>query len=308
MTIKFKGFNNNSEVEVEAKEVVESNEVLSEKESVVVEPAIDNKKFRWNKFYLIKEFRDVLLSSEEEKVVEEKVNEFMDDKFGCPVMGEYELETFRGLINEDFATFRVSLLEIVNNPERKVTQADFWKLTSIYAVLLHEKLLPESEMTQNIGIALGDNGRPILPNDMKEKAGIYFNKILVILNEYFESIQKGYLKQIAENDEKLLIMEVAIYSILITVLERKLSDLTSNAKEDNKLKHYSQLTNENGEVINRVIDGFNIPENKSSTPVNGNNVEVDLSNLSTTNSRKEVVSEFEANNNESEHLPNLERI
>ena len=305
MTIKFKGFNNNAEVrETE----VEVNEVVSEKEFIVVEPAIDNKKFRWNKFYLMEEFRDILLSSDDEKVVEEKVNEFMNEKFGCPVMGEYELDTFRTLINEDFATFRVSLLEIVNNPERKITQADFWKLTSIYAVLLHEKLLPESEMTKNIGISLGDNGRPILPNDMKQNAGVYFNKILVILNEYFESIQKGYLNQVSENDEELLIMEVAIYSILITVLERKLSDLVSNAKEDNKLKHYSQLTNENGEIVNREIDGFNIPENKPSTPSNTNNVEIDLSNLSTNNTRKEVVSEFEANNNDSEQLPNLERI
>lgn len=304
MTIKFKGFKNK---EVETKEE-QINEVVVSGKDVVVKPVIDNKKFRWNSFYLMEKFRDVILASEDEKIVEEKVNKFMNEKFGCPVMGKYELDTFRTLINEDFATFRVSLLDIVNNPERKVAQADFWKLTSIYAVLLHEELLPKSEMTQNIGISLGDNGRPILPNDMKENAGVYFNKILVILNEYFESIQKGYLKQVSENDEKLLVMEVAIYSILITVLERKLSDLISNAKENNKLKHYSQLTNENGEVINRVIDGFNIPENKLSTPVNGNNVEVDLSNLSTTNSRKEVVSEFEANNNESEQLPNLERI
>ena len=265
MTIKFKGFKNNEAEEVKETEVVEVNEVVSEKEKdIAVEPAINNKNFRWNKFYLMEEFRDVLLSSNDEKVVEEKVNEFMNDKFGCPVMGEYELDTFRTLINEDFATFRVSLLEIVNNPERKVTQSDFWKLTSIYAVLLHEELLPKSEMTKNIGISLGTNGRPILPNDMKENAGVYFNKILVILNEYFESIQKGYLKQLSENDEKLLVMEVAIYSILITVLERQLSDLVSNAKEDNKLKHYSQLTNENGKIIGREIDGFNVPENNSS--------------------------------------------
>ena len=303
MTIKFNGFKNN---EVEEVKETELNEVVSEKE-IVVEPAIENKKFRWNTFYLMEEFRDVLLSSDDEKVIEEKVNDFMNDKFGCPVMGKYELDTFRTLINEDFTTFRVSLLDIVNNPERKVSQSDFWKLTSIYAVLLHEKLLPESEMTENIGIKLGDNGRPVLPNDMKQNAGVYFNKILVILNEYFESIQKGYLQQVSENDEKLLVMEVAIYSILITVLERQLSDLVTNAKEDNKLKHYSQLTNENGEIINREIDGFIIPENKPSNPI-GNNVEIDLSNLSTNNTRKEVVSEFEASNNESEQLPNLERI
>ena len=309
MAIKFKGFRKNEELEeTEVKEVEVVSKDDSSKVAVAVEPAIDNKAFRWNKFYLMEEFRDILLSSTDEKVVEEKVNEFMNDKFGCPVMGEYELDTFRTLIKEDFATFRVSLLDIVNNPERKVTQSDFWKLTSIYAVLLHEELLPKSEMTEKIGISLGSNGRPILPNDMKENAGIYFNKILVILNEYFESIQKGYLKQVSENDEKLLIMEVEIYSILITVLERQLSDLVSNAKEDSKLKHYSQLTDENGEIINRKIDGFDIPENKTSSNSNNNSVEVDLSNLSTTNSRKEVTSEFESKNNDSEELPNLERI
>lgn len=303
MAIKFKGFRKNEETE--------ANEVVTEESSkmVAVEPAINNLKFRWNRFYLMEEFRDILLSSDDEKVVEDKVNEFMNNKFGDSVMGEYELDTFRTLIKEDFATFRVSLLEIINNSERKVTQSDFWKLTSIYAVLIHEELLPKSEMTENIGISLGSNGRPVLPNDMKQNAGIYFNKILVILNEYFESIQKGYLKQISENDEKLLVMELEIYSILITVLERKLSDLVSNAKEDNKLKHYSQLTDENGEIINREIDGFNIPENKPSNPIiNNNNVEIDLSNISTSNTRKEVASEFEAKNNDSEELPNLERV
>lgn len=305
MAIKFKGFRKNEEVkETELNDAVSSEE--SSKNVVAVEPAINNLKFRWNRFYLMEEFRDVLMSSDDKNVVEEKVNEFMNDKFGCPVMGEFELDTFRTLINEDFATFRMSLLEMVNNPERKVTQSDFWKLTSIYAVLLHEELLPKSEMTRNIGISLGSNGRPVLPNDMNENAGIYFNKILVILNEYFESIQKGYLKQVSEDDEKLLIMEVEIYSILITVLERQLSDLVSNAKEDNKLKHYSQLTDENGEIVNRNIDGFDIPENKTS--ISNNNVEIDLSNISTSNTRKEVVSEFESKNNDSEELPNLERI
>lgn len=286
----------------------------NEKEEVVtfIEPVIKTNSFRWNSFYLNEEFRDAILlqdfmNSENGEKVKANVLTFMEKNFSCPVMGKYEKDSFVTCMEEDFNRFHIMLLGLVNNPDQEVTKSDFWKVVTLYAVLLGGEILPESELTQKIGVSLNSKNRPNIPRDTEN--GVIFNKILIILTDFFQSVENGLFEKMEEKEK--FIAEISLYGMMINILENKsLVDLVTNATEENKMKHFSNLSTKDGKISSRKIEGFenkDIVEQKQQSSAN-NNVEIDLSNISTSNKRKEVISEFESKNNDSEELPNLERI
>ena len=305
--INFKGlFDTNEERKNE--EVIEK--VVEETKETKVENVIKTKGFRWNTFPLNEEFKKSVLmtdymDSKNEEKIKQKVLEFMDKNFSCEVMGKYTKDSFIMCMEEDFNRFYGILVETTNNPEIEISKSDFWKLVTLYVTLLETKVLPESTMTRDLGVTFNkSNGRPNLPENFENNIGVLFNKILVLLTDFFQSVDDGLLNETEEKDAFL--SKVALYYIMINVLENcTLVDLVTNATEEKKIKHYSNISDEFGNFVPRKIEGF---ENKELVEVQKPEVEIDLSNLSTNNTRKEVVSEFEANNNESEQLPNLERI
>ena len=295
----------------EEKETV-SEEVTTVKEEVKEissKPVMTTDSFRWNTFYLNEEFRDVILiqdfmNTENEEKIKANVLAFMKKNFSCPVMGKYEKDSFVTCMEEDFNRFHVMLSGLVNNPDQEVTKSDFWKVVTLYVALLGGEMLPESEMTKKIGVSLNNKNRPNIPNGDN---GVIFNKILILLTDFFQSVENGLFDKM-EDKEKFL-TEVSLYGMMINVLENKsLVDLVTNATEENKIKHFSNLSTEDGKISSRKIEGFENKNEEQQSFAEKDNLEVDLSNLSTTNSRKEVVSEFESKNNESEQLPNLERV
>lgn len=296
---------------VEEKEVVEETTVEKEEVKTPSKPVLTTDSFRWNTFYLNEEFRDSILfqdfmNSENEEKVRANVLAFMKKNFSCPVMGRYEKDSFVTCMEEDFNRFHVMLLGLVNNPDQEISKSDFWNIVTLYAILLGDKTLPESEMTQKIGVSLNNKNRPNIPNGDN---GVIFNKILIILTDFFQSVENGLFNKLEEKEKFLA--EISLYGMMINVLENKsLVDLVTNATEENKIKHFSNLSTEDGKISSRKIEGFenkDIVEQKQQSSAN-NNVEIDLSNISTVNSRKEAISEFESKNNDSEELPNLERI
>ena len=297
------------ETKITGEVTVEENE--KKEESATAETTIKTNSFRWNTFYLNEEFRDSILiqdfmNSENEEKIKANVLAFMKKNFSCPVMGKYEKDSFVTCMEEDFNRFHVMLLGLVNNPDQEVTKSDFWKVVTLYAVLLGGEMLPESEMTKKIGVNLNSKNRPNIPNGDN---GVIFNKILIILTDFFQSVENGMFDKLEEKEKFLA--EISLYGMMINVLENKsLVDLVTNATEENKMKHFSNLSTEDGKISSRKIEGFenkDIVEQKQQSSAN-NNVEIDLSNISTSNKRKEVISEFESKNNDSEELPNLERI
>lgn len=295
--------------EKEIKVVEETNG--KEEVKIPSKPVLTTDSFRWNTFYLNEEFRDSILiqdfmNSENDEKVRANVLAFMKKNFSCPVMGRYEKDSFVTCMEEDFNRFHVMLLGLVNDSDQEVTKSDFWNIVTLYAILLGSKTLPESEMTQKIGVSLNNKNRPNIPNGDN---GVTFNKILIILTDFFQSVESGLFEKMEEKEKFLA--EISLYGMMINVLENKsLVDLVTNATEENKMKHFSNLSTEDGKISSRKIEGFenkDIVEQKQQSSAN-NNVEIDLSNISTTNSRKEAISEFESKNNDSEELPNLERV
>lgn len=297
------------ETKITGEVTVEENE--KKEESATAETTIKTNSFRWNSFYLNEEFRDSILiqdfmNSENEEKVRANVLAFMKKNFSCPVMGKYEKDSFVTCMEEDFNRFHVMLLGLVNNPDQEVTKSDFWKVVNLYAVLLGGEILPESEMTKKIGVSLNNKNRPSIPNGDN---GVIFNKILILLTDFFQSVENGLFNKLEDKEKSLA--EISLYGMMINVLENKsLVDLVTNATEENKAKHFSNLSTEDGKISSRKIEGFennDVVEQKQQSSAN-NNVEIDLSNISTVNSRKEAISEFESKNNDSEELPNLEKI
>ena len=294
--------------------VVKKEEVTMEEEKnekPIIESVIKSNSFRWNSFYLNEEFRDAVLiqdfmNPENEEKIKTNVLAFMEKNFSCPVMGEFEKDSFITCMEEDFSRFHVMLLGLVNNPEKEISKSDFWKVVTLYVVLLGGELLPESEMTQKIGVSLNDKNRPNIPKDTEYS--VIFNKVLILLTDYFQSVENGLFEKMEEKDKFLT--EVALYRMMINILENKsLIDLVSNATEEQKIKHFSNLSTEDGKISSRKIEGFENKDEKQGKQSSANdNVEIDLSNISTTNSRKEVISEFENKNNDSEEVPVLERV
>lgn len=293
---------------VEKKEVVEETTVEKEEVKTPSKPALNTDSFRWNTFYLNEEFRDAILiqdfmNSENEEKIKANVLSFIEKNFSCPVMGKYEKDSFVTCMEEDFNRFHVMLLGLVNNPDQEVTKSDFWNIVTLYAILLGSKTLPESEMTQKIGVSLNNKNRPNIPNGDN---GVTFNKILIILTDFFQSVENGLFNKLEEKEKFLA--EISLYGMMINVLENKsLVDLVTNATEENKAKYFSNLSSEDGKISSRKIEGFENKNEEQQSSAN-NNVEIDLSNISTVNSRKEAISEFESKNNDSEELPNLERV
>lgn len=309
-TINFKGLFNTNE-ERQNKEVIEK--VVEETK---LENVINTKEFRWNTFPLNKEFKKSVLmtdymDSKNEEKIKQKVLEFMDRNFSCEVMGKYTRDSFVMCMEEDFNRFYGVLVETTNNPEIEISKSDFWKLLVLYVTLLKSKILPESDMTKDLDISFNEsNGRPKLPDNFENNIGVLFNKVLILLTDFFKSVDNGLLNETEEKDTFL--SKILLYYIMINVLENHaLVDLVTNATEENKIKHFSNLSTDDGKIYSRKIEGFenkNAVKQKQQGSSTENNVEIDLSNISTTNSRKEVISEFEDKNNDSEELPNLERI
>lgn len=294
----------------------------------------EGEKFRFDYYYLHKDFADLIISNPND---EDKINDFFEKKFTGSRIKKIEYKKFKELIFEDLHNLDFVISSLIEDKQKKINKKDSKILSVIYATLLHYNFIPESEMTRNIGIEIKNSDenntcRPKLKKGTKIEDII--NMILIVIHEFLQSVE-AVLRNMSNTEEEYDVLLILLYTSLIITFRTKENHLTGKA--DKKKVYYSELVDENGNFIPRNIDEYEdeeeaIEEQKEETEeskestmkgklnfsfmnkknekknIDENNLEVDLSNLSTTNSRKEVVSEFESKDNDSEQLPNLERI
>ena len=296
----------------------------------------EGEKFRFDYYYLHKEFADLIITNPND---EDKINDFFEKEFTGSRINEIEYKKFKELIFEDLHNLDYILYSLIEDKRKKINKKDSKILSVMYATLLHYKFIPESEMTRNIGIEIinsDDNNTPRPKLKKGTKIEDIINMIIIIIHEFLQSVET-VLRNMSDTEEEYDILLLLLYTSLILILKTKENHL--KGKTDKKKAYYSTLVDENGNFVPRVIDEYEEEEteeekeseetdesnkndimkekkfnfsfmNKKNGKKNNdeNNVEIDLSNISTSNKRKEVISEFESKDNESEELPNLERI
>ena len=294
----------------------------------------ENEKFRFDYYYLHKEFADLIIANPND---EDKINDFFEKHFVGSRINEIEYKKFKELIFEDLHNLDYVMYSLIEDKRKKINKKDSKILSVIYTTLLHYNFIPESEMTRNIGIEIinsEDNNTPRPKLKKGTKIEDIINMIIIIIHEFLQSVET-ILRNTSDTEEEYDILLLLLYTSLILILRTKENHLVG--KEDKKKVYYSTLVDENGNFVPRDIDEYedeeDIEEQKEESDesnenntikerfnfsfmnkkngkknIDENNVEIDLSNISTSNKRKEVISEFESKNNDSEELPNLERI
>ena len=297
----------------------------------------EGENFRFECYYLHKEFADLIIENPND---EDKINYFFEKEFTGSRINEIEYKKFKELIFEDLHNLDYILYSLIEDKRKKINKKDSKILSVMYATLLHYKFIPESEMTRNIGIEIinsDDNNTPRPKLKKGTKIEDTINMIIIVIHEFLQSVE-DVLRNMSDTEEEYDILLLLLYTSLILILRTKENHLVG--KVDKKKTYYSTLVDENGNFVPRVIDEYendseqtteqseeteetdeakvNKMKGKSNFSfmnkkngkknIDGNDVEIDLSNISTSNKRKEVISEFESKDNDSEELPNLERI
>ena len=300
----------------------------------------EGEKFRFDYYYLHKEFADLIISNPND---EDKINNFIEKNFTGSRINEIEYKKFKELIFEDLHNLDYIFYSLIEDKRKKINKKDSKILSVIYATLLHYNFIPESEMTRNIGIEIinsDENNTPRPKLKKGTKIEDIINMIIIVIHEFLQSVET-VLRNMSNTEEEYDVLLILLYISLILILRTKENHLTGKA--DKKKVYYSTLVNENGNFIRRDIDeyeddseatteqseeteetdeakvnkmkgklNFSFMNKKNGKKnIDGNDaedVEIDLSNISTSNKRKEVISEFESKDNDSEELPNLERI
>lgn len=286
----------------------------------------EGEKFRFDYYYLHKEFADLIIANPND---EDKINDFFEKKFTGSRINKIEYKKFKELIFEDLHNLDYIFYSLIENKRKKINKKDSKILSVIYATLLHYNFIPESEMTRNIGIEIinsdeNNTHRPKLKTGTKIEDII--NMVIIVIHEFLQSTET-VLRNMSDTEEEYDVLLILLYTSLILILRTKENHLVG--KVDKKKAYYSTLVDENGNFVPRVIDEYEDEEQSEELKVNEtkdkfnfsfmnkkdgkknigeNSVEIDLSNISTSNKRKEVISEFESKDNDSEELPNLEKI
>lgn len=289
------------------------------------------KRMRCTNHYLVRDFSNIikkgitesnLLHSDIDKETEEKlekdIQEFLENK----VIEDGMTKQFMSCLLEDLFSIEDIVKHWIKNPEKEVSETDLFLVLSLVVGL------------QEVSIIKNDLDIKV---EFKKEAGVAFNKSLILLSDLFQSIRNGYFVTMTKgDDDELLAIYTIIYGIVLTVLHSEKQDFINNTNEQS-LKHHESLIGDDGKVKSRsFVTETEIKEETTESSEDINNkedeetegkrikfnlrkllnhqddedvsIDVDLSNISTTNSRKEVVSEFESKENDSEQLPNLERI
>ena len=302
-------------------------------------------KFNFNWRTLCTPIKEVILSNGSHPVTSVEHSELMEESI-LPMVKSWSRsnqEVFADFVYADVNVLKSDIQDFIDEPDRVISELDAKLLLHLYLKLIEGMFIPSSEITDTLELELKqqDNGSiQVIPKSKKE-LGEYINIILISLNDFFESILRGNLLMLSDNGDDYLDNLINLYTIVISSIEKKSFDFVSNAKLDGKKTFYSNLVNEDGSFMTRKIEGQKQEETKEEevkqektseeeelkkyhNPLlrkviaeqlkkkggeNKQDLDVDLSNLSTVNSRKEeVASEFDNNNNTAEELPNLERI
>ena len=289
--------------------------------------------------------KDIILSNGSHPVTSVEHSQLMEDTI-LPIIKDWHeasRDIFKDFVYNDVRTLKNDIQEYINEPEKVISELDAKLLLHLYLKLIEGMFIPSSEITDTLELEVktqDDGSLRVVPKSKKE-LGEYINLIIISLNDFFESVLRGNLLVISENEDDYLDNLINLYTIIICSIEKKSFDFISDVKLNGKKIFYSNLVNEDGSFMTRKIECQKQEETKQETEIkeeksseedelkkyhnpllrkmiaeqlkkkggeNKQDLDVDLSNLSTTNSRKEVVTEFESKNNDSEQLPNLERI
>lgn len=301
-------------------------------------------KFNFNWRTLCTPIKDVILNNGSHPITSIEHSKIMEDTILPMIKGwsRSDQDVFNDFIYSDISTLKSDIQDFIDEPEKVISELDAKLLLHLYLKLIEGMFIPSSEITEKLelDIKVQDGGSvQAIPKRDKE-LGEYINIILISLNDFFESVLRGNLMVISENKDDYLDNLINLYTIVISSIEKKSFDFVSNAKLDGKKMFYSNLVDEKGNFMTRKIEGQKQEETKKEevkqektseeeelkkyhNPLlrkmiaeqlkkkggeNKQDLDVDLSNLSTTNSRKEIISEFESKENDSEQLPNLERV
>ena len=302
-------------------------------------------KFNFNWRTLCTPIKEVILSNGSYPVTSVEHFEIMENII-LPMVKGWSIanqDVFNDFIYADVRSLKSDIQDFINEPEKIISELDAKLLLHLYLKLIEGMFIPSSEITEKmeLDIKMQDDGSIQAIPKSKKELGEYINIILISLNDFFESVLRGNLMVISDTEEDYLDNIINLYTIIICSIEKKSFDFISDVKLNGKKIFYSNLVNEDGSFMTRKIEGQKQEETKQETEIkeeksseeeelkkyhnpllrkmvaeqlkkkggeNKQDLDVDLSNLSTTNSRKEVVTEFESKNNDSEQLPNLERI
>lgn len=285
------------------------------------------RRMRCTNHYLAREFSNIikkgitesnLLHSDIDKETEEKLEKETQEFLEKKVIEDGMTKQFISCLLEDLFSIEDIVKHWIKNPEKEVSKTDMFLVLSLVVGL------------QEVSIIKNDLD---IKAAFKKEPGIAFNKSLILLSDLFQSIRNGFFVSESKGDDNVLLAIYSIiYGIVLMVLNSEKQDFVNNTNE----RHHKSLIDDNGEIKSRVFIEetkeentkdleetevindkeeetggkikFNFRHLNSQDNKNKNNVEIDLSNISTSNKRKEVISEFESKNNDSEELPNLERI
>ena len=287
------------------------------------------RRMRCTNHYIMREFSSIIkngitesnllhsdINKETEEKLEKDVQEFLEKK----VLDNDMTKQFISCILEDLFSIEDVINHWIKNPEKEVSKTDMFLVLSLVVGL------------QKVTIIKNDLN---IKEEMKKDSGVTFNKALILLSDLFQSIRNGFFVSEAKGDDNVLLAIYSIiYGIVLMVLNSEKQDFINNTNET----HHKSLIDDNGKIKSRSFiletkeetkeeatehseDGninneeetggrikFNLRQLKSQVDKNDDSINVDLSNISTNNTRKEVISEFESKNNDSEELPNLERL
>ena len=285
-----------------------------------------NKHYYFSFQYENNRFANLFLGKDEEYLISPEFKKEMEDFIVDLNKIDTNVEVFKNCMNNDILVFHKIIQDFIKNRSKKISKADALSYLNFYASLIGMKLIPTSEMTKNIGVALksdpvtGEIGVEI-SSEFRRNPGKAINKILVSLNDFFQSWKNGLFYSLAKErvedksmDEVIFSMDLLLYSVMIYVIEYKADDLISKSSEEKAKGYYKHLLDEEGNFLEREIEtGEEDDEKSKETPetISPDKNEVpDLSGSSTENKdrRGETKEEFVKNNSSEEDAPTLIKV
>lgn len=292
-----------------------------------------------NKFYYFSfqyenmRFSDIFLGKGVEELNSPKTEKEIKD-FLCELHKiDTNVEVFKNCMISDILCFNEIIQKFIKDSSKKISKADCMSYLNLYSALIGMNLIPMSEMTKNIGLVVKTDpvtGKALdveLSREVKVNPGQVINKVLVALNDFFQSWKNGLfhslISEMGEVDEKpmdevIFAMDLLLYSVMICVIEYKDDDLVTKSSEEKAKGYYKHLLDEEGNFLERIIETGDSVSNKEESVKKTESSErmeaPDLTGVSNNNKdrREETSEEFKKNNNSSEsseeELPNLIKV
>lgn len=213
-------------------------------------------------------FKEIILSSE--YPVMSKEYSILIEEVVLPRIRSFtkaSLEVFIDLVYDDFFELKKDIQSFIDDRDKILSKMDAMILLHLYVNLALGLFIPESEMTKAVGIKITkkkkrgsheteENEVAVDSKELEKNLGKYMNVVLVQLNDFFESVKRGYICMISNDFSDYINNLLNLYAIVIYSLNKKESDFVSNAKIDSKKRFYSSLVGEDGNFLERKIEGL----------------------------------------------------